>query len=59
MYVKAYSEYMGCSGIFRTGDIFSQIQAHYSGITQEQFMNILNLVCVDPGIFRTLAYLDT
>ena len=59
MYVKAYSEYMACSGIFRTGDIFSQIQAHYSGITQEQFMNILNFVCADPGIFRTLAYLDT
>ena len=44
MYIKAYSEYMAYSGIFRTGDIFSQLQAHYSGITQEQFMHILNLI---------------
>ena len=38
MYIKAYSEYMVYSGIFRTGDIFSQFEALYSGITQEQFM---------------------
>ena len=44
MYIKAYSDYMAYSGIFRTGDIFSQLQAHYSGITQEQFMHIPNLI---------------
>ena len=44
LYIKAYSEYMAYPGIFRTVDIFSQFQAHYSGITQEQFMNILNLI---------------
>ena len=44
MYIKAYSEYIVYSGTFRTADIFSQIQAHYSGITQEQFMHILNLI---------------
>ena len=44
MYIKAYSEYMAYSGIFRTVDIFSQFQARYSGITQEQFMHTLNLI---------------
>ena len=44
MYIKAYSEYMAYSDIFKTGDIFSQLQAHYLGITQEQFMFILNLI---------------
>ena len=44
MYIKAYSDDMAYSGIFRTADIFSQFQAHYSGITQEQFMHVLNLV---------------
>ena len=46
MYIKACSEYalMAYSGIFRTGDIFRQLQAHYSGITQEQFMHILNFI---------------
>ena len=58
MYIKAYSEYMAYSGIFRTVDIFSHFQARYSGITQEQFMHILNLVLADSDIFRTLAYLD-
>ena len=43
MYIKAYSEYMAYSGIFRTVDIFNQSQAHYSGITQEQFMHIVNV----------------
>ena len=33
MNIKAYSEYMAYSGIFRTADIFSQFKAHYSGIT--------------------------
>ena len=44
MNIKAYSEPMAYSGIFRTIDIFSQFQARYSGITQEQFMHILNLI---------------
>ena len=44
MYIMAYSEPMASSGIFRTVDIFSQFQARYSGITQEQFMHILNLI---------------
>ena len=44
MYIKAYSEYMAYSGIFRMVDIFSQFQTRYSGITQEQFMHILNLI---------------
>ena len=34
---------MAYSGILRTVNIISQSQAHYSGITQEQFMHILNL----------------
>ena len=53
MYIKAYSEYMACSGIFRTRNIFSQFQTHHLGITQEQFMHILSLTYADPGIFRT------
>ena len=44
MYIKAYSQGMAYSGIFRTIDIFSQFQARYSGITLEQFMHILNLI---------------
>ena len=44
MYIKAYSEYMAYSGIYRTGDIFSQFQVHYPEITQEQFTQILNLI---------------
>ena len=32
------------SSMFRTVDIFSQFQAHSSGITQEQFMHNLNLL---------------
>ena len=44
MYIKAYSEYMAYSGILKTGDIFSKLQGHYSGINQEQFMHILNLI---------------
>ena len=44
MYIKAYSEYMAYSDTFRTVDIFSQFQARYSGITQEQFMHTLNLI---------------
>ena len=42
MYIKAYSEYMAYSEIFRIIDILSQFQAHYSGITQELFMQFLN-----------------
>ena len=41
---KGYSEYMAYSGLFRTGDIFSQFQAHYSGITGAIYMHILNLI---------------
>ena len=44
MYIKALSEYMAYSGTFRTGDIFSQLQEHYLGITQEQSMHIMNLI---------------
>ena len=50
---------MSYSGIFRTGDIFSQFQGHYSGFTPEKFIHIPNLIYVDPGIFRTLASFDT
>ena len=50
---------MAYSGIFRTVGLFSQFRARHSGITQEQIMYILNLIQVDSGIFRTLAYLDT
>ena len=42
MCVKAYSECMAYLDIFRTVDIFSQSQASYSGITQEQFLHIVN-----------------
>ena len=56
---KAYSELMAYSRIFRTIDIFNQFQARYSGITQEQFMHILDLTEADSGIFTTLAYLGT
>ena len=44
MYIQVYSEYIAYSGIFRTGDIFSQFQEHYLGITQEQCIYILNLI---------------
>ena len=47
------------SGIFRSIDTFSQFQARYSGITQDQFMYILTLIYADSDIFRTLAYLGT
>ena len=59
MYIKACSEYMVYSGIFRTVDIFKQFQARYSGVTQEQFMHILKLTLAASGTFRTLVYLDT
>ena len=44
MYIKAHSEYMAYSGMFRIVDIFSQFQALCSGITQEQFMHALNFI---------------
>ena len=44
MYIKANSEDMAYSGIFRTIDIFTQFYARYSRITQEQFMNVLALI---------------
>ena len=53
MYITTYSEPMAYSGIFRTIDIFSQVQARYSGITQEQFIHILNFILADSVIFRT------
>ena len=44
MHIKSYSESMVYSAIFRTIDVFSQFQTHYSGTTQEQFMlNMLTL----------------
>ena len=54
MYIKVYSEPMAYSHIFRTIDIFSQFKARYSGITQEQFMHILNLT----GKFRHILKFD-
>ena len=50
---------MAYSAIFRTIDIFSQFQARSSGITQDQFMLIPNLIQADSGIFKNLAYLGT
>ena len=44
IYIKGYSESMAYSSIFRSIDIFSQFQTRYSGITQEQFLHILNLI---------------
>ena len=45
--------------MFRTGDIFSQLHANFSGITQEQFMHILNFIYADSGIFKTLPKFGT
>ena len=59
MYIKAYSQPLAYSSIFRTVEIFIQFQARNSGITQERFMPILNLIYADSGIFRNLAYLGT
>ena len=59
MFIKAHLEYMAYSGICRTRDIFSQLEAHYSGITQEQVMHILNFIYADSGILRTLAHIVT
>ena len=59
MYIKAYSELLVYLGIFRTIGKFSQFQARYSGITQDQFMFILTLIQIDSSVFRTLAYLST
>ena len=59
MYVKAYSEPMAHSKVFRTIDISSLFQARYSGINQEQFLHILNFVQVDSGLARNLADLGT
>ena len=58
MYIMTYSEPMAYFGIFRTIDICTQFQARCSGITQEQFKLILNLIQADSRIFETLAYLD-
>ena len=52
MYIKAYWEYMAYSDIFRPADIFSLFQGRYSGITQEQFMHILDLIQADSGTFK-------
>ena len=59
MFIKAYSECMAYSVIFRIADIYSQFQVSYSSITQEQFRHILTLIQTDSGILRTLAYLGT
>ena len=39
---------MAYSGIFTTGDIFSQVQAYYSGIAEEQF-GIESAFSIGPG----------
>ena len=52
IYIKAYSEPMAYSGIFRT-------VLAVSDTTQEQFMHILNLNLTDSDTFRTLTYLGT
>ena len=59
MYIKAYSELLVYLGILRTIGKFSQFQARYSGITQDQFMLILTLIQIDSSVFRTLACLST
>ena len=59
MYIKAYSELLVYLAIFRTIGKFSQFQARYSGITQDQFVFILALIQIDSSVFRTLAYLGT
>ena len=58
MDIMTYLETMTYLGIFKIVDIFSKFQARYSGITQEQFMHILNLIQAYSGIFGTLAYLS-
>ena len=58
MYIKAYSKPMAYSGIFRTVDILSHFQAHYSGVTQKQFIRIPRLILADLRVFGTIAYLD-
>ena len=50
---------MAYSGMFRTGDIFSELQAHYSDIIREQSVHILNFIQADSGIFGTLSYSGT
>ena len=50
---------MSFLGIFRTIDMFCHFHSRYSGITQEQFINILILLLADSGIFGTLAYSGT
>ena len=47
---------MAYSGIFRTGDIFIQLQAHYSDIIREQSVHILNFIQADSGIFGTVLF---
>ena len=44
MYIKAYSESVAYSVIFRTTEIFSRFQTSYSRAIPEQFMYILNLI---------------
>ena len=53
MYIKEYSELIFYASIFKTMDLFSQFQVRYSGITQDQFMLIVNLIQADSGMFRT------
>ena len=50
LYIKLYSESMPYSGIFSTVGIFRQFQGHDSGIIQEQFTHILNIIQADSGI---------
>ena len=59
MYIKIYSEPTPYSDICRIIEMCSLFQASYSGINQEQFLHILNLVQADSGIVITLAYLGT
>ena len=59
MYIKIYSEPTPYSDICKIIEMCSLFQASYSGINQEQFLHILNLVQADSGIVRTLAYLGT
>ena len=50
---------MAYSRIFRTVGIFVQFQTHYSIITQEQFLHILNFAQADSRMFKKLAHLNT
>ena len=56
MYIKAYSEPMAYSGIFRTADIFSQFQTRAIHAYSEPYLSRFRHIYNNSGLFRHVMF---